>query len=113
MPEIVLPAQRYRKSSRGTPRLRRLLRTLHGALRLAMSTTTLLSDCADVLLTRRRAESLRCFSLGLYSQALSSRSATSCTSRPLRPVRSIWIIPQRQLSGQGEVDLARIMSGSR
>ena len=60
MPEIVLPAQRHRKSSRGTPRLRRPLRTLHGAPRLAMSTTTLFSDCAVVLLTRQRAELLHC-----------------------------------------------------
>ena len=50
MPEIVLPAQRYHKSSRGTPRLRRPLRTLHGALRLAMS-GKVLPDCVDVLLT--------------------------------------------------------------
>ena len=36
---IVLAAPSYGKSSRGTPRLRRLLRTLHGALRLAAVTT--------------------------------------------------------------------------
>ena len=41
MPEIVLPAQRYDKSSRGNRRLRRPLLTLHGALRLAMGTTTM------------------------------------------------------------------------
>ena len=35
MPGIVLPAPRHCKSSRGTPRLRRLPRTLHGAVRLA------------------------------------------------------------------------------
>jgi hypothetical protein len=50
MPEIALPAQRYHKSSRGTPRLRRPLLTLHGALRLAMSAMEL-PDYADVLLT--------------------------------------------------------------
>jgi hypothetical protein len=35
MPGIVLPALRHCKSSRGTPRLRCLSGTLHGALRLA------------------------------------------------------------------------------
>ena len=41
MPEILLPAQRYDKSSRGTPRLRHPPGALHGALRLAMGTTTM------------------------------------------------------------------------
>jgi hypothetical protein len=50
MPAIVLPAQRRHKSSRGIPRLRRPLRTLHGALRLAVS-ATVLPDCVDVLHT--------------------------------------------------------------
>ena len=50
MPEIVLPAERYRKSSRGTPRLRLPLPSLPGALRLAISATAL-PECADVLLT--------------------------------------------------------------
>ena len=47
---IVLPAPRYGKSSRGTPRLRRLVGDLHGALRLAALTRTLNSQsfrCAD------------------------------------------------------------------
>ena len=35
---IVLPAPRYGKSSRGTPRLRRPMQYLHGALRLAAMT---------------------------------------------------------------------------
>ena len=38
---IVLPAPRHSKSSRGTPRLRRLPRILHGAPRLAARTTAL------------------------------------------------------------------------
>ena len=46
MPEIVLPAQRYDKSSRGTPRLRRPPRALHGALRLAMG-TTIMPSCSQ------------------------------------------------------------------
>ena len=50
MPEIVLPVQRHHKSSRGTPRLRRSLRNLHGALRLAKS-ATVLPDLDDALLT--------------------------------------------------------------
>ena len=41
---ILLPAPRHGESSRGTPRLRRLLRTLQGALRLAAGTTTLNSQ---------------------------------------------------------------------
>ncbi len=41
MRAILLPASRHCKSSRGTPRLRRLPRTLHGALRLAAWTTRL------------------------------------------------------------------------
>jgi len=51
MPEIVLPAPRYGKSSRGTPRLRRTPRALHGAPRLASRATeaTLRLDCCDVL----------------------------------------------------------------
>ena len=40
MREILLPALRYSKSSRGTPRLRHAPRTLHGAARLAAWTTT-------------------------------------------------------------------------
>jgi hypothetical protein len=50
MPEIVLPAQRHHKSSRGIPRLRRPLWPLHGALRLAMS-ATMLPGCADACVT--------------------------------------------------------------
>jgi hypothetical protein len=50
MPEIVLPAQRHHKSSRGIARLRRPPWSLHGALRLAMSAQVLL-DCADVCVT--------------------------------------------------------------
>ena len=38
---IVLPALRHGKSSRGTPRLRRVALTSHGALRLAARTTDL------------------------------------------------------------------------
>ena len=41
MKTILLPAPGYGKSSRGTPRLRRLPRTLHGAARLAALTATL------------------------------------------------------------------------
>jgi hypothetical protein len=41
MHAIVLAAPRYGKSSRGTPRLRRPLVTLHGALRLAVLTKAL------------------------------------------------------------------------
>ena len=41
MRAILLPAPRHRKSSRGTPRLWRLPKTLHGALRLAAWTTRL------------------------------------------------------------------------
>ena len=41
MPEIVLPAPRYGKSSRGTPRLRRMPRSLQGAPRLALRTTSI------------------------------------------------------------------------
>ena len=40
---ILLPAPRYRKSSCGTPHLRRLPRTVHGALRLAAWSTRLRS----------------------------------------------------------------------
>ena len=43
MRAILLPAARHGKSSRGTPRLRRLPGTLHGALRLAARTTTAIS----------------------------------------------------------------------
>jgi len=51
MPEIVLPAPRYGKSSRGTPRLRRTPRALHGAPRLASRATeaALRLDCCAVL----------------------------------------------------------------
>ena len=51
MPEIVLPAPRYGKSSRGTPRLRRTPGALHGAPRLASRATeaALLLDCCAVL----------------------------------------------------------------
>ena len=42
---ILLPAQRYGKSSRGTPRLRRAPRRLHGAPRLALQTTRAASWC--------------------------------------------------------------------
>ena len=54
MRAILLPAPRHDKSSRGTPRLRRLPRTLHGALRLAAWTTRLgswprLLVCAQVV----------------------------------------------------------------
>ena len=51
MAEIVLPASRYGKSSRGTPRLRRTPRSLHGAPRLAARTTeaTLCLECCAVL----------------------------------------------------------------
>jgi len=51
MPEIVLPAPRYGKSSRGTPRLRRTPRALHGAPRLASRATeaALGLDCRAVL----------------------------------------------------------------
>jgi hypothetical protein len=41
MPGIVLRAVRYGKNSRSTPRLRRLLGAVHGALRLAVLTKTL------------------------------------------------------------------------
>jgi len=51
MPEIVLPAPRYGKSSRGTPRLRRTPRALHGAPRLASRAieAALPLDCCAVL----------------------------------------------------------------
>ena len=51
MPEIVLPAPRYGKSSRGNPRLRRTPRALHGAPRLASRATeaALRLDCCAVL----------------------------------------------------------------
>ena len=111
MPEIVLPAQRHHKSSRGTPRLRRPLRTLHGALRLAMS-ATVLPDCADALLTACRADLLRYFSLGIHARALSLRVEASLNPRPQRSRRSVWIILPRHVSGAGKVDSARVMAGS-
>ena len=41
MRAILLPSERHSKSSRGTPRLRRMPRVLHGAVRLTSRTTTL------------------------------------------------------------------------
>jgi hypothetical protein len=41
---IVIPAQRYGKSSRGTPRLRRLPWDLHGAPSLALLTKPMSSS---------------------------------------------------------------------
>ena len=48
MRAILRAAPRHGKSSRGTPRLRCLQRTLHGALRLAARTTTL-NSCPRLL----------------------------------------------------------------
>ena len=67
MGAILRPAARHRKSSRGTPRLRRLSGTLHGALRLAAPTTGLdswlrpltdtgRSSCVDLLLHYSRTD---------------------------------------------------------
>ena len=52
----LLLALRHRKSSRGTPRLRRVPLTLHGALRLAARTTNLNSWRAPTLCSRSRFE---------------------------------------------------------
>ena len=78
MPDIVLPAQRHHESSRGTPRLRRPLLTLHGARRLAVSAAPL-ARCAVVSLSQRvevicRAALLSVPSRGHYLDALRYRS---------------------------------------
>ena len=111
MPEIVLLAQRDHKISRGTPRLRRSLRTLHGALRLAIC-ATVLPDCADTLLTKCGADLVRCSSLGFHLRALFLRIETSLTPRLQQPVRSIWITIPRHVSGSGKVGGVRFMAGS-
>ena len=79
MRAILLPAPRHCKSSRGTPRLRRLPRPLHGAVRLA-AWTTRLGYWSRIVGSAQGAETGLTFSLIHSSTDLLARSA------PLHPL---------------------------